>query len=166
MKMLLMTDSQYEELRYKIAADTQVTSLAQQYQGCNYTESQPWELQIARMLLGGVITVDGKDPKAEKLANKARNKMETTRYGYNDKGQRKNVLFTIRDDNKGVIYFGVSRCDLTCDKFDKDAGIKIAKERALRAQSAQCSSGDDVPLYGVAIASRAKFLVEWFDKIG
>lgn len=56
---------------------------------------------------------------------------EMVRYSKIDNGQKKNVLFTFRKNDS--VFFGVARCRLQVDKFDKELGLTIAKGRALKA---------------------------------
>lgn len=55
--------------------------------------------------------------------------MERVRYGRVDNTRLpKNTLVTIRRDD--MIYFGISRCRLDADRFTKEDGKRLAKQRA------------------------------------
>lgn len=55
--------------------------------------------------------------------------MEKVRFGrIEDTREPKNTLVTVRKDDQ--IYFGISRCRITHDKFNKEEGLKLARLRA------------------------------------
>ncbi len=173
MKMILMSDKQHAALMAAIKADGSLEGeILAHSTSVNHVLS--WRAQLAMMVLRG--TADVPDARKPELPIR---KFEFIRYGYDSKARRKNVLYTIKDENKGVIYYGVTRCDLRHDKFDKSEGVRIAKERAQHAQKIGhnvvtryrfCNSErgphHTAPMYGVARADGIKDLLEWFDGIG
>lgn len=98
---------------------------------------------------------------------------EMIRYGRVNGRKPKNTLYTFRED--GLIYFGISRCDLTTDNFERLKGSNIAKLRALKAKEELLAQNqntkndlihtDDKGLRGVVGIENIKVLLEHFDKI-
>ena len=89
---------------------------------------------------------------------------EMVRYGKDKNGQRKSALWTVRKD--GYVYWGVSRCRLSTDKFNKVLGMEIAKGRALKAL-ALVQEGN--PMHnnhmGVVAIDNIKEFLTWFKSI-
>lgn len=100
------------------------------------------------------------------------------RYGRVSGRKPKNTLYTFRED--GLIYFGISRCDLSTDHFERSKGLTIAKSRALKAKeelSLDPSSmseynndnkvvvRDAVGLRGVVRVENVKVLLDHFNGI-
>jgi cysteinyl-tRNA synthetase len=89
------------------------------------------------------------------------------RYGYNEWAQRKNVLFTFRADD--LIFYGISQCKLRTDKFDKELGRHIAKERAKKAYQDfinwKSESVTPYSNYGHIEQADIKKLLNYFDNV-
>lgn len=164
MRVITFTDKQYEDLRNEILKD-QAAKLEFAAQGMRHGDvvnSVGWRGTLITSFLYGAVHVPSNPPKVSDPILKR----EFIRYGHDQKGRRKNVLVTFRDESKGLIYFGVSRCDLSCDKFDREEGIRLARARAEYAQKnsgySYYWSGD---LFGAAKAECIKELLDWFDEI-
>jgi hypothetical protein len=174
MKMILIEDKVYAKLLAEIKADKGLQGELASKQGVACHESLSWAATLAKMVLGGTVSV----PDVRKPELPIR-KMEFIRYGYDAQGRKKNVLYTIKDETQGVIYYGVSRCDLRYDQFKRDEGVEMAKKRAKSAQSIghnvvprfkflnhKTDSHKTAPMYGVARGDAVHELLEWFDDIG
>jgi len=103
------------------------------------------------------------------------NTREMVRYTKTENGQRKNTLFTFRNGDN--VFFGVSRCRLGTDKFNRELGLHIAKERSLKALKAEqegeqfivndhvsflSKSGEESPTKGKVSLKNIQSLITWF----
>lgn len=105
-------------------------------------------------------------------------KKEMIRYGRVSGRKPKNTLYTFREN--GLIYFGISRCDLSTDHFERSKGLVIAKSRALKAKEEMSIDPpsiseynnenkvvirDAVGLRGVVKVENVKVLLDHFNSI-
>ena len=169
MKMLLMTDAEYQSIVNEIKSDISLKDVVEHIQGVHCNDSKPWDLKIAQMLLNGAISVADRiaDTKPSIASHKTR-----IRYGYDSKCQRRNVLYTIKDEDKGLVYFGISRCDIKFDKFNREKGIELAKLRAeaVAAKGYNCglfrpNGSKRFVANGAVWAGDIKGLITWFDEL-
>jgi len=90
-----------------------------------------------------------------------------TRYNGPTKNKRKNCLITIRRGD--YIYFGIARCNLKADKYERDKGYNIAMDRALDAMDNEprgvSSYVDTHGVYGKYRDKDAKNLIRYFEKM-
>ena len=103
-------------------------------------------------------------------------KKEMIRYGRVSGRTPKNTLYTFREE--GLIYFGISRCDLNNDNFERNKGKVIAEQRALKAKEETTAIDPDVQnvynnivctadngLRGVVRVENVKVLLDHFNNI-